>query len=282
MGRKKKSREETMTIDDYNTTICSTMIPPSPLAPDDSNCWQWWDAFDNGNLIENPPPVQKGCDYEPCHYAVCACDSYCCDVAWDISCRGYELEPGDSGTNYFAEGCSARSLCCEQETAFPKPPMLSSSNPTSANIPSSSPNADNQPFFASVPIAIPTIPVPPNIIIQTPQPTIMVDTCATMIPPSKVAPNDSDCWQWYDPNNNSKPGTPGCDYKPCQDAVCACDSYCCDIAWDLSCRGYNDGSDNYYVVGCSASLLCCEQDDAYPKPPVYVAYSSIRRFNYNN
>jgi len=103
-----------------------------------------------------------------------------------------------------------------------------------------------------------------------------------MIPPSELAPDDSTCWQWYDPNNQNKPLTTGCDYKPCEDAVCACDSYCCEIAWDLSCRGYSSDRSNYYVEGCSASLLCCEQDDSFPKPPVGVAYSSmIRQYKYS-
>ena len=95
----------------YSTEICNTMIPESPLAPDDSTCWQWWDAFEDGKLIENPPSVQKGCDYEPCKAAVCACDEYCCNMAWDLSCRGYELEPGDESSNFFSAGCSAKNLC---------------------------------------------------------------------------------------------------------------------------------------------------------------------------
>ena len=56
----------------------------------------------------------------------------------------------------------------------------------------------------------------------------------------------------------------GCDYKPCEDAVCGCDSYCCEVSWDLSCRGYeknsSDGNNNAFIEGCSASLLCCDPD----------------------
>merc|ERR1719382_144918 len=102
---------------------CPTMIPPSPLAPDDSTCWQWWDPPSNGVM---PPGVipPKGCDYEPCQDAVCACDDYCCTTAWDLSCRGYESAQGDGlENNYFVDGCSAKILCCEQESAYPDPPI---------------------------------------------------------------------------------------------------------------------------------------------------------------
>jgi len=307
---------------------CATMSPPSIQAPDNSSCWQWWDAFVDGELLPNPPSAQKGCDYEPCQEAVCACDDYCCRVAWDLSCRGYELEPGDVGvTNYFAEGCSARLLCCEQDSAFPKPPMLSSNSPSNLmQSPSKQPVFSVSIPISVVPITVPTLPAPPNFIIemptanavlppvvtQQPTPTIAHDNftafpidpifnetdpqpilpnvtapnetniCSTMIPQSEIPPNDSNCWQWFDPTDNNIIQNTGCDYKPCQDAVCACDSYCCHVAWDLSCRGYNTGYNNYYVNGCSASLLCCEQDDSSPKPPLYVAYSSIQRFDFSD
>merc|ERR1712003_457153 len=62
-----------------NPNCCPTMIPPSFLAPDDSTCWQWWDPPANGIMKQGMPSPQKGCDYEPCKQAVCACDSYCCN-----------------------------------------------------------------------------------------------------------------------------------------------------------------------------------------------------------
>jgi len=102
---------------------CSSMIPPSFLPPDDSTCWQWWDAPANGVVPSgvNPP---KGCNYKPCQDAVCNCDSYCCDTAWDLSCRGYHLNPADVvDNNYFVDGCSAKILCCEPESAYPDPPI---------------------------------------------------------------------------------------------------------------------------------------------------------------
>lgn len=70
--------------------------------------------------------LKRGCDYKPCEQAVCACDAYCCTIAWDLSCRGYTTLQGTivkADDNYFVEGCSARLLCCEQDTAFPKPPL---------------------------------------------------------------------------------------------------------------------------------------------------------------
>jgi len=226
--------------------VCSTMIPPSPLPPDDSTCWQWWTPPPDGKLPAGSPSPPRGCNYSPCERAVCNCDNYCCDIAWDLSCRGYYMSSADTlENNYFVPGCSAKLLCCEPESAYPDPPIGGASG-----VPSSS----NQ-----------CVPGTPN-------------CCPTMIPPSFLPPDDSSCWQWWDVPANGVvlPGVippKGCNYKPCQDAVCACDPYCCSSAWDLSCRGYHVHSgdnvdNNYFVEGCSAKMLCCEPDNAYPDPPV--------------
>jgi len=231
------------------------MFPPSPPAPDDSTCWQWWTPPPEGKMPEDAPPPPTGCDYAPCEKAVCDCDPYCCDSAWDLSCRGYELAPGDDvENNYFVDGCSAKILCCEQESAYPDPPVGGATPPkvTQPDI-----NTSNQCDPA------------------TDGPTC----CATMIPPSYLAPNGSTCWQWFTPPAggkmpaNAPPPPTGCDYSPCKAAVCECDKYCCDTAWDLSCRGYelapgDTVENNYFVDGCSAKILCCEQEDAYPDPPI--------------
>jgi len=230
--------------------LCATMIPPSELPPDDSTCWQWWDPPKDGVIKPGMPTPPKGCDYKPCQDAVCACDSYCCETAWDLSCRGYDLAQGDgTENNYFVNGCSAKLLCCEPESAFPDPPVGG---------------------------ALPMPPIEPDDNSCTPG---SEGCCDTMIPPSYFPPDDSTCWQWWDPPADGvmKPGMPeppkGCNYTPCQDAVCACDSYCCETAWDLSCRGYHlhegDMEDNnYFVDGCSAKILCCEPESAFPDPPV--------------
>ena len=240
--------------------LCNTMIPPSPLAPDDSSCWQWYTPPPDGVLPPGAPKPPTGCDYEPCKNAVCECDSYCCDTAWDLSCRGYYMKQGDTiENNYFVPGCSAKLLCCEQESAFPDPPigaaMAGAANLVKVN-----------PAFAAVETTFACTPGTKG-------------CCDTMIPPSYLPPDDSTCWQWWDPPADGvmKPDMPpppkGCNYTPCQDAVCACDSYCCDTAWDLSCRGYHLHSEdtvdnNYFVDGCSAKMLCCEPESAFPDPPV--------------
>jgi len=104
--------------------LCDTMIPPAPLAPDNSSCWQWWTPPSDGVMKPGMAAPPKGCNYPPCEAAVCACDSYCCDTAWDLSCRGYHLKPSDTvDNNYFHDGCSAKLLCCEPESAYPDPPV---------------------------------------------------------------------------------------------------------------------------------------------------------------
>merc|ERR1719253_1039881 len=214
----------------------------------------------DGVLAPGAPKPPTGCDYEPCKNAVCECDSYCCDTAWDLSCRGYYMKQGDTiENNYFVPGCSAKLLCCEQESAFPDPPigaaMAGATNLVQVN-----------PAFAAVQTSFACTPGTKG-------------CCDTMIPPSYLPPDDSTCWQWWDPPADGvmKPDMPeppkGCDYSPCQDAVCACDSYCCDVAWDMSCRGYagaqGDATENnYFVDNCSAKILCCEDKLAVPVPQV--------------
>ena len=80
--------------------LCATMgnVPPPP---EESTCWQYWVPPANGIITADTPDPQKGCDNEACEKAVCDCDSYCCDVAWDESCRGYQQESNGPEDNYF-------------------------------------------------------------------------------------------------------------------------------------------------------------------------------------
>ncbi len=59
-------------------------------------------------------------------------------------------------------------------------------------------------------------------------------------------PGDADCC-------NAQDGTQltGCNDTSCCSAVCACDSFCCDVEWDSACSsiGFNGN-------GCGAELLC--------------------------
>merc|ERR1719253_2321254 len=85
-------------------------------------------------------------------------------------------------------------------------------------------------------------------------------------------PDTSNCWQWNVPEVNFGEQK-GCDYDKCAAAVCECDPFCCSDSWDLSCRGYKESptdlfKDNPFNPGCSASILCCEQEEAVPDPPV--------------
>ena len=228
---------------------CETMIPPSYIPPDDSSCWQWWEPPASGIATPDMAIPPKGCDYRACEAAVCACDLYCCESAWDLSCRGYATNTGDIvENNYFVGDCSASVLCCEPEAAFTKSQPVNS-------VPDVTPAAD---------ISFQCVPGEAN-------------CCETMIPPSFLPPDDSTCWQWWTPPADGVPipgmdnPPKGCNYQPCQDAVCACDPYCCNSAWDLSCRGYEmvtgaELENNYFVDQCSAKILCCEQESAFPDP----------------
>ncbi len=70
-------------------------------------------------------------------------------------------------------------------------------------------------------------------------------------------------------------GTPGCDDATCEAAVCACDPFCCDTAWDAFCAGPNGD-----VPGCSADELCAELCEGVEPPPPAdgVVYSNVDNF----
>ncbi len=51
---------------------------------------------------------------------------------------------------------------------------------------------------------------------------------------------------------NNSPGTNGCTDTTCCDLVCACDPFCCNVAWDDACA--TGGT----VAGCGADLLCAD------------------------
>jgi len=197
---------------------CSTMIPPSIVPPDDSSCWKWWDPPVDGILPPGADPPPKGCDYAPCQRAVCECDDYCCNAAWDLSCRGENFD--SSIDNYFVGECSAKNLCCEDKKNEVSPDDSFECSPGTSGC------------------------------------------CNTLIPPSFIPPNDSSCWKWWDPPADgilppgADPPPKGCDYTPCQRAVCECDDYCCNAAWDISCRGREDQEAT--SAACSAKVLCCE------------------------
>ena len=187
--------------------LCATMgsVPPPP---EYSTCWQFWVPPENGIVLTNSSESQKECNNVAYEKAVCDCDSYCCDVAWDESCRGYQQEMDGAENNYFVTGCSARILCCEEIIA----PGLS---PVAA------------------PIAQAVLPILGEV------KEFICENIGTEPPPVT-----STCWQWWTPpsdgivTSDMPEPQKGCDYEKCQNVVCACDSYCCDMAWDESCRGY--------------------------------------------
>ena len=103
------------------TGYCDTIKLLLHLPPDDSTCWQWWDA-PRDRVLPAGIIFLTEYDYKPCQATAYACDSYYCDSAWDLSCYEHHLQEGDSvNNNYFVDQCSAKILCCEPDSAFPKP-----------------------------------------------------------------------------------------------------------------------------------------------------------------
>ena len=99
-----------------------------------------------------------------------------------------------------------------------------------------------------------------------------LQTCETMSPPGPSPEINSTCWNAIDPNATDPIDgiQVGCDNVACEAAVCACDPYCCGNRWDLACRGYfHKGNyadkENFFNNGCSASILCCEDQLLYPE-----------------
>jgi len=155
------------------------MIPPSLVPPDNSTCWQWWSPPPDGILPDGSRPPPKGCDYKPCQDAVCACDDYCCNSAWDLSCRG-----DASGDNSFVDKCSAKFLCCEPETDYPIPTAQIIAPPVTLHI---------QSPVAPPPVTFPVeSPIAPVIIpIRYPSTKTKVPTSETSRPVSGPSPHIS-------------------------------------------------------------------------------------------
>ena len=100
--------------------------------------------------------------------------------------------------------------------------------------------------------------------------------------PAGPAPEfNSTCWNAIDPNATGIDIQIGCDNAACEAAVCDCDPYCCNNRWDLACRGYYHSSnyaakDNTFTSGCSASILCCE-DQVYSDESEKVVVEEVER-----
>ncbi len=63
------------------------------------------------------------------------------------------------------------------------------------------------------------------------------------LPDNPACPGSSDCCE--------SAGTPGCVDELCCETVCACDAFCCEVAWDDNCAGTGVGGS-----GCGAEILC--------------------------
>ena len=219
-----------------NELFCPSIYNNTPSPS--STCWNW-------NKIDDVIK-QKGCDNAACENAVCSCDPYCCEQSWDLSCRGYLHDSKEIMDNYFIPKCSASILCCEEESATNPNPVTYNNKKVSL-----------QEYKNDL-----------NFIVTLNQNDQYCENLQTNAPDI-----DSNCWDWTNPEFNYG-SQKGCDHKACQDAVCACDPFCCSDSWDLSCRGWaNDINgtiiDNPWVPGCSASKLCCEPDIPEPTlPPI--------------
>lgn len=63
------------------------------------------------------------------------------------------------------------------------------------------------------------------------------------LPDHPACPGPEECCEGAD--------TPGCIDELCCETICACDAFCCEVAWDDTCAG--TGTDN---SGCGAEVLC--------------------------
>ena len=97
-----------------------------------------------------------------------------------------------------------------------------------------------------------------HIIVQNPNETINTTSFCNKLN-DHTPPKNSNCWKHTQRDIYHQKG---CDHKSCQNAVCKCDPYCCEVSWDSKCRGGED---------CSAALLCCEYD--------FIAYNKTFRNN---
>jgi len=243
--------EEEDLLNNNNQGFCNNLNAVVP--PMDSSCW-------NYNYVGNPKPYQKGCDYEACQSAVCACDPYCCSTSWDEACRGHSEDGTLPKDNFMIPGCSASILCCEDAWYN----VLQSQQEENQTLPEN----DDAFFYFNL--------TAESYEANIPRYQGYCDNLMALAPPS-----DSNCWEVGLYSNRK-----GCDYEACQNAVCSCDPYCCTTVWDESCRGsiYDNISE------CSASVLCCEHLEqkfpsssvtACPSDPSVSGYTDIQTLNYD-
>jgi len=150
------------------------------------------------------------CDDADCCKAVCAQDSYCCEVEWDSVCAAV-----------------ARSTCTGQDEACPVPPCGSSLLP-SCCVPGFLPNCSKKaccericltdPFCCEIQwdLACATAAQAPE----------NQSVCGCQIG-GCGDPTSGSCFQEHD--------DPFCDDLGCCQTVCAFDELCCSVEWDENC-----------------------------------------------
>jgi hypothetical protein len=197
---------------------------------------------DGDCFVANGTP---GCDDAACCAAVCAVDSFCCDVEWDTACADEAAEicgncgdPG-AGNCFVANGtigcdnadccaavCAVDSFCCEvgwDDICADEAAEICGDcgDPAAGSCfePNGTIGCDNFECCAAV-CAV------DSFCCDTEWDEVCADEAAEICATCGGA-GAGDCGE---PN-----GTPGCNDEACCNFVCSLDPFCCDVEWDQAC-----------------------------------------------
>ena len=189
----------------------------SVCAVDPSCCVNRWDSYCVAIAIDRCrrgcgiasagscfyPHLTPGCSEAECCEAICTNDPICCEVVWDGTCAQEAIDtcdPGECGDFPAGDCCTVNSSpSCNDKRCC---------NDVCAT----------DSFCCD---------------------TTWDSACVELARQSTRCGCGAN-WDCGDPCAGScciPNGTPKCDDEDCCDAVCADDSYCCDVEWDLVCAG---------------------------------------------
>jgi hypothetical protein len=237
-------------------------------------CTTSWDSVCAGEattLCNCPNPEHDcfttgtpGCNDDGCCQAVCAIDAFCCTDSWDSLCvtEAFQLcdgcgnaNAGDCFTVHANADCN-NAACCNEVCA---------SDPFCCND-----SWDN--FCVAGAVQLCNCPNPEHNCFTTGTPGCSDDGCCQLV----CITDDFCCtvsWDGVcvdlaselcdgcgDPEAGdccSEHPVPFCDNRACCDAVCAIDSFCCEVEWDGVCVGEAGGFAECGCVACPVSDHNC-------------------------
>ena len=230
-------------LESSETPFCDDAACCSAVcAIDPSCCTNRWDSFCVATALQRcrqgcgletagscfSPHLSPGCSDSECCVTICDDDPVCCTTVWDSVCATAALDGCDAPEC----GDFAAGDCCNMNF---------------------SPSCNDKRCCDDVCAKDPSC-------CDTTWDSVCVE----------LARQSTRCgcganWDCGDPCAGScclPNGTPKCDDESCCDAVCADDSYCCDVEWDLVCAGMALTNDDCTGLEDACPVAVCGDPDA--------------------